>query len=102
MDAFPGLAALIDGLRRMPTAIEQDAAVLVDQAGQTMAAELAGEYPSVSGDLQRGIRVVRENAFRVTVKSTSKHAFIYERGTVERFHASGKSVGAMPRANVFI
>jgi hypothetical protein len=101
-DAFHGMSALIDDLRRMPTRIEQEASWHVHNAADTMAAEVRAEYPEVTGHLKRGIKVQRVNAFRAVVKSTARHAFIYERGTVERSHASGKSVGAMPPANVFI
>lgn len=101
-DAFHGMSALLEGLRRMPSKIEAEAAWHVENAAETMAAEVRNEYPEVSGALERGIKVVHENAFRAVVKSTSKHAMLYERGTVERMRASGGSTGKMPPANVFI
>ena len=101
-DGFTGMAALIEGLQRMPTALEHEASAAVTDAADTMYAEVINEYAEVTGNLKQHVRVIRDNAFRNTVKSTAKHAHIYERGSVERHHATGKSVGSMPKANVFI
>ena len=101
-DAFHGLSALLEDLRRMPTALESAASELVHTAADTMHAEVVNEYPEVTGNLESHVTVVRVNAYRAEVRSTAKHALLYERGSVERMHASGKSVGAMPKANVFI
>lgn len=100
--AFSGMADLIEDLRRMPTAVESAASTLIHTAADTMHAEVLGEYAEVTGDLKAHVTVVQINAFRAQVKSTSRHASLYERGTVERQHASGKKVGKMPKANVFI
>jgi hypothetical protein len=101
-EAFHGMSALLEGLRRLPTAVEREASWHVHEAADTMAAEVRNEYAVVTGKLQSGVKVQRVNAFRAVVKSTARHAALYERGTVARHHASGKSVGAMPKANVFI
>lgn len=101
-EGFHGMSALIEDLRRMPTAIEAEASHHVHDAADIMVAELNNEYAEVTGHLKRGIRTTRVNAFRAIVRSTARHAVIYERGTAMRMHASGKSVGAMPKANVFI
>ena len=100
--AFDGLIEMIDDLRRMPTEIEKAASWHVQEAAETMASEVRGEYPTVTGHLERGIKVTRVNAFRAVVRSTARHAYIYERGTVARRWASGKGTGKMPAANVFI
>lgn len=101
-EAFHGMTALIDDLRRMPTTIERDASIHVHAAADVMASEVRNEYAVRTGKLQSGVKVTRVNAFRAIVRSTARHAHIYERGSVERQHASGKGVGAMPPANVFI
>ncbi len=102
MAAFTGMVELIDGLRRLPTQIEAEASHFVREAAETMAAEVRNEYGVKTGALVRGVKVTHENPFRSVVKSTSKLAMIYERGSVERHWASGKSTGKMPGANVFI
>ena len=101
-EAFHGMSALLEGLRRMPDAIEAEASHHIHAAADTMAAEVINEYAEVTGKLRAGIRVRRDNAFRATVRSTARHAFIYERGTTARMWATGKSTGTMPKANVFI
>ena len=102
--AFDGLIEMIDDLRRMPTEIEKAASWHVQEAAETMASEVRGEYPTVTGNLARGVRVTRVNAFRAIVRSTARHAWLYEKGSVARRHASGK-VGrqdARGDAEVFI
>ena len=102
--AFDGMIEMIDDLRRMPTEVEKAASWHVQEAAETMASEVRGEYPTVTGNLVRGVKVTRINAFRAVVRSTARHSSLYERGTVERKHASGKGVGKMPKPDptVFI
>lgn len=101
-EAFTGMAALLEGLRRLPTQIEAEASHFVHEAAETMAAEVRNEYGVKTGNLVGHVTVTHENPFRSTVKSTARHALMYERGTVERHWAQGKSTGAMPKGNVFI
>jgi hypothetical protein len=100
--AFPGLTELIEDLGRLPSRIEADASVIIHEAADIMATEVRNEYPEVTGALDRGVKVERVNPFRARVKSTARHAYLYERGSVERMWASGKKTGSMPPANVFI
>jgi hypothetical protein len=102
-EGFSGMAALIEGLRRLPTQLEQDASTHIHTAAETMVAELDNEYPEVTGALKRGVKIERVNAFFVRVKNTARHAELYERGTVQRFTADkGANRGTMPAGKVFI
>lgn len=102
-EGFTGMAALIAGLERLPTQLEHEASIHINNAADTMAAEIRNEYPEVTGNLRKGVKVIRVNAFVAQVKNTARHAEIYERGTVRRFTAdTGANRGTMPAGNVFI
>jgi hypothetical protein len=102
-EGFSGMAALIEGLRRLPTQLEHEASTHIETAADTMVAELLNEYPEVTGNLKKGVKKERVNSFFIRVKNTSRHAELYERGTVQRFTAgTGANRGTMPAANVFI
>ena len=69
--------------------------------------DIAGAYPSRSGDLRNGLRLSTGGAgVRATARvvNTSQHAYVYERGTrgKKRQWANGKNTGAMPAGKVLI
>lgn len=102
-EGFDGMAELIADLERLPQELQREASFYVQTAAETMAAEVRNEYPEHTGNLRRGVKVDRQTDLRAQVRSTAKHATLYERGTVQRFTAGkGANRGTMPAGNVFI
>lgn len=107
--AFTGMGALIAALERLPDELRQEADGVVHATADLMAADVRAAYEQHrhTGNLAEHV-VVEKGApaggeLRARVKSTARHAHMFERGTVQRFRASnGANRGTMPAANVFI
>jgi hypothetical protein len=100
-----GLAELRQALLALPPELVREASVIIHAQAEAAAREIAGAYPVHSGNLRRGIRVdVAGDAVSATarVRSTARHAAIFEYGTGARRWVSGKSTGRMPAGRVFI
>lgn len=107
--AFSGMGALIAALERLPGELRQEAEGIVHASADLMAADVRAAYEQHrhSGNLAEHV-VVEKGApaggeLRAKVRSTARHARIFEVGTVQRFLASnGADRGTMPPGNVFI
>lgn len=105
-----GFEELKQQLRNLPTHLAEEAAGIVVAHAQTAAGNIRAAYPEgPTGNLKRGVKVDqvevggRTNAgARARVRSTARHAFIYENGTQARHTDEGWNRGAMPPGNVFI
>jgi hypothetical protein len=96
-DGFTGMADLIADLQRMGDAVEGEAANVVTATANATATQIRSEYPVKTGNLRNGVVIESISKLHKKVKSTAPHAFIVERGTVERFlHSTGASRGKMP------
>jgi hypothetical protein len=104
-----GLEDLKAALRHLPAALASAATPIVIGAAQAARADIVAQYPQgPTGNLKQGVRVELKaaNAAGVIaiVKSTARHAWIYEHGTQTRQTTLGANRGRMPAppAPVFI
>lgn len=81
------------------TAVREEAAVVAER----MAADLRTQYPRVTGNLIKGVRV-QHGARGSYVLTHAPHAHLYEWGTRVRknYTRRGANRGRMPAANVFV
>ena len=106
--AFDGLAELRAALRNLPAELTGEASRIVEATTNAVAVEVRSEYGKhvVTGNLQAGVVVahVDRGKFVATgiVKSTAKHAAIFEIGTQARHTDLGANRGAMPPGNIFV
>jgi len=110
---FDGMAELIAGLRQLPADLAGEAGRVVIDAAEGAAAEIREKYPIGPGDddyeggnLKSHVKVVEKNAGQFghvrQVRSSAKHAWIFESGTQTRQTALGYNRGFMPGANIFV
>lgn len=105
---FQGLDELRAALKRLPDELKEDALALVIHSGDEAAATIRSAYEAsrVIGNLARGVKTQIIPAGRfgaaVAVRSTAKHAFIFENGTQTRKTQLGANRGAMPPGRVFV
>jgi hypothetical protein len=100
-----GLKELRDALRRLPSELTSEASGIVAGAAQDAAQEIASQYPHVSGNLKRGLRVTHNTSGFGTesiVKNSSPHSHLYEYGTETRQTGLGYNRGRMPGRPTFI
>lgn len=97
-----GLDELRAQLRRLPEDLATEAGDIVLAHAEGAKREVEGGYPTYRGVLRSRVRVER-NRSKVTtaaiVRSTAPHAFIFERGTVQRRTDKGWNRGRMPAAS---
>jgi len=96
-----GLDQLKDDLKRLPPELVSDGGSIVTTAAQDAARTIEASYPiGPTGNLKSHVTVaVETSAVHATarVKSTARHAVIFEKGTGPRaWKRNGKNVGAMP------
>jgi hypothetical protein len=110
---FVGLDALKAALRKLPEELTHKAGGIVEAAADDAAEEIAAAYPTgpgtdehEGGNLKAGVKVVAVDGgkfgVRRVVRSTAKHAHLYEFGTQARHTALGYNRGPMPGAKIFI
>lgn len=99
-----------NGLQEFATALRNLPADLADEAGGIVVAhateadrQIVAAYPTgPTGHLKGGVRTTVESSSRfgasATVKSTSPHASIFEKGTGPRRNSRGANRGRMPVA----
>lgn len=103
-----GLEEHIDALRRLPAELAAEAGRLVEDAATAAAVAIRFGYGQhrYSGNLQDHVIVSTAQAgiygAGAVVKSTAKHAWLFEHGTEERHTDLGQPRGRMPPGNVFI
>lgn len=96
-----GLDDLKAALRALPTTLVSAATPIVIGAAQAARADIVAQYPQgPTGNLKKGVRVELKSANKdgvvAIVKSTARHAWIYEHGTQARHTKLGASRGVMP------
>jgi hypothetical protein len=109
-EGFAGMGALIRALQQLPAELRQEAEGVVNATADLMAAEVRQTYEQHrhTGNLAAHVVVEKgtERAggeLRAQVRSTAKHAHLFERGTVQRFTAGkGANRGTMPATPVFV
>lgn len=83
-----GLEELKAALRNLPAELRDEANTYVEAATNEAEAALLRSYPEGgTGNLRKGVKkTIEKSAFGVvgTVKSTSRHAHLWEYGTVDR------------------
>lgn len=107
---WSGLTELYSALRAMPEELTERGAQIVIENAQEAGEEVRHHYESaaVTGNLASHLKVQVFEGDRVrfgvaaVVKSSAKHAHIYENGTQIRKNKAGKNLGAMPPAHVFV
>lgn len=105
-----GLAELYTALRRLPEELRDRGGQIVHESADEAGDEIRSAYRSheVTGNLADHVTVVHADDARsrfgtaAIVKSTAKHAYIFENGTQIRKNAKGKNLGAMPPGNIFV
>jgi Bacteriophage HK97-gp10, putative tail-component len=101
-EGFSGMSDLIEDLRRMGPAVEQEAQGIVRSSGELMVAELQRSYPAREGVLRARVILEEKTQLRIKVRSKAPHSHLFEDGTVQRFTArSGANRGTMPAKPTF-
>jgi hypothetical protein len=102
-----GLDDLRKALLALPPQLVNEAGAITHAQAEEAARQITAAYQSHArtGNLAGHVRV-DIGSDRVSasarVRSTAKHAYIFEKGTGSRKWANGKSTGKMPAGNVFI
>lgn len=104
---WQGLAELQAALRSLPEQFAGEAAHEVEAAANSAAFDIRSAYGAhrYSGKLQDSVKVnQRPGKFgaKATVKTTAKHAHLFEFGTQARHTTLGVSRGSMPPGNIFL
>jgi hypothetical protein len=98
------MAELIRGLQRLDERTRLEAVSIVRASAVAMRDEVAHMYPRRTGTLQDRVSVGKVSGeLRWKVRSRAPHAWLFERGTHERFtKGTGAGRGAMPKGNLFV
>jgi len=114
-----GVLELKAALRNLPVDLRDDAQAVVVAHGQAAANAIRDAYPTgparffkklnyryPGGNLKKGVKVdgVDNSQFgtRVIVRSTAKHAYLFEHGSALRRTATGALRGSMPAGKVLV
>jgi hypothetical protein len=100
-----GLAELVTGLQQLTPELVGESSAIIGGAGDGAAREIILGYPERTGDLRKGVKVLKTaGQFSITVKvvNTSKLASIFENGTQARHTDLGANRGSMPPGHVFV
>lgn len=103
-----GLEELRAALRNLPKDLAGEASSIVQRAAADAAQEIRAGYQAHrrTGNLAEHVKVealsVGPFGAGMAVKSTAKHAQIFERGTELRHTSLGANRGAMPPGRVFV
>jgi len=105
---FTGLDELKAALRSLPADLVGESAHIIEAAANGAGVTIRGNYGSHrrTGNLQDHVVVEKKAAGRFgvnyVVKSTARHATLFEHGTQARHWSSGKSTGVMPPFHAFV
>ncbi|RPH52602.1 MAG: HK97 gp10 family phage protein [Planctomycetota bacterium] len=103
-----GMKELQAALARLAPDLTEMAAAVVVESAERAAATIRNAYPDGdTGNLRKGVRVaLPRDAGPFTVKrvvrSSARHALLFETGTQTRRTARGYNRGFMPGANIFV
>lgn len=100
-DAFAGLSALVDALRKEERSLNHQAARHLADTAYAMAAELRATYPVKTGSLKAGVKVEEVSDLTVKVINDDPEAVLFEVGAVARSTARGAYRGTVAPGNVF-
>ena len=117
--SLDGVMELKAALRNLPVDLRDDAQAIVVAHGQAAADKIRDAYPTgparyfkklsfryPGGALKKGVKVdgVDNSQFgtRVVVRSTAKHAWLFENGSELRKTAAGVPRGHMPAGKVMV
>lgn len=109
-EGFTGMAELLRGLEQLGETVQQEAAGIVEGSARLMAANVAPQYASRTGTLRDRVVVekgriasVGTQALRWKVRNKAPHAWLYEKGSAQRFTAgTGANRGRMPAKATFV
>ena len=104
---FSGMEEFRAALRKLPVALSREGGDIVVARATEAGDEIRDAYERHrdSGNLASHVKVdvqQRPTGASAVVKSTAKHARIFESGTQVRKNAKGQNRGAMPPGNIFI
>lgn len=105
---FIGLNELRAAMRALPTEATGEASNIINAEANAAAVEIRSAYGSHrrSGRLQGGVIVTHVDHGKfyagAAVKSSAKHASLFENGTQARHTAIGANRGSMPPGHVFV
>jgi hypothetical protein len=103
---FAGLSELKSDLQHLPETLVGEGVHLVEGAANATAVDVKRDYPVVTGNLRDHVVVdpVQHSAggVRATVRSTARHAHLFEYGTQARHTSIGANRGAMPPGHIFV
>ncbi len=105
--AFEGLDELREQLRNLPEHLALAAAPIVTEAAERARQDIETAYPERSGNLRGGLKTgSRATSGRygaaAILRSGSKHAWLYDKGSKPRKTATGANRGSMPASNLFV
>jgi hypothetical protein len=105
---WTGLEELRAELRRLPEALHEEGGRIVQARAEAAQVRVVAAYERHrhTGDLASGVRLTVEASsslgVAVVVKSTARHAELFEIGTQLRHTGRGWNRGRMPPAHVFV
>ena len=100
-----GLDALRTALLKLPAELVHQASVIVHAQADYAYAEIARTYPYRTGNLRDHLSVEKAaDGVSATgrVKSTARHAWLFEHGSTVRQWKNGKVTGSMPASGTFV
>lgn len=105
---FRGLEEFKQQLRALPDQLASEASHIVIGAAESAAADVRRGYSAHvhSGNLEQHVKVEHRQTGTAgvvaVVKSTARHAHLFEFGTQARHNAFGANRGSMPAGHVFV
>lgn len=103
-----GMEEFKRALRNLPQHLAEEAGSIVARHAEAAASNVVNEYHrhDKTGNLSSHVKVDRAETSgagaRARVRSTARHAFMFENGTQIRHTGSGANRGAMPPFHVFV
>lgn len=104
-----GLDEFKAALRTLPRELSDEAQSIVLGIAEEAKSEVYTAYPEVTGNLRKGLKVIKETSpfgTRAIMKNTAPHAWIYDNGSEARHWETGKSTGKMwgkrPPTHIFV
>lgn len=99
---FEGMNEFRAALRRLPEELAGEAGHIIEGTANAAATDIKRAYPAHTGRLIAGVVVQHGDNGKVSagaiVRSTARHAHLFEYGTATRRNSHGANRGAMPKA----
>jgi hypothetical protein len=106
--SFTGLDELKAALRKLPETLATEGGAIVKDAADTAYDQIRTAYGTHyhTGNLVQHLKLeaLRPGSYGtlITVRSTARHALLFEVGTQLRYTRKGVARGRMPPANIFV